>query len=222
MPVAMDADSKVTPQMLLAAYARGIFPMARERDTSGFYWMRPEQRGVIFLDRVHIPRRLARTVRQDRFEVVIDRDFPSVVNACAGGNAARPRSWINADICVLYQALFESGHCHSIEVREGGQLVGGLYGVVLGQVFFGESMFAHRRDASKIAFVHLAARLVAGHYRFIDTQFVTAHLEQFGVVELSNARFLELLGTSLGRQGDFHAIADVIGGRQALEILQPV
>jgi leucyl/phenylalanyl-tRNA--protein transferase len=154
----------ITPEVLLKAYACGIFPMAESADDPALYWIEPERRGVIPLDRFHLPGRLARTVRSDRFTVVVDRDFDAVVNGCSEPGPGRGRTWINARIRNLYRRLYERGDCHTVEVYEGNRLVGGLYGVSLGKAFFGESMFHYSRDASKVALVHLIARLRAGRY----------------------------------------------------------
>ena len=175
---------EITPEVLLKAYACGIFPMAESADDPALYWIEPEKRGVIPLDRFHMPDRLARTVRSDRFTVTVDRDFDSVLEGCAEPRPGRPRTWINTRIRVLYRKLYERRHCHSIEVYEGENLVGGLYGVTLGRAFFGESMFHRARDASKVALVHLVARLKAGGFKLLDTQFVTDHLRTFGAIEV--------------------------------------
>jgi len=174
---------EITPEVLLKAYACGIFPMAESADDPALYWIEPEQRGIIPLDRFHMPSRLARTVRSDHFTVTVDRDFDAVLEGCAEPRPGRPRTWINGRIRMLYRKLYERRHCHSLEVYEGENLVGGLYGVTLGRAFFGESMFHRARDASKVALVHLVARLKAGGFRLLDTQFVTDHLRTFGAIE---------------------------------------
>ena len=149
----------ITPEVLLKAYACGIFPMAESADDPALYWIEPEKRGIIPLDRFHVPARLARTVRSDRFTVTVNRDFDGVIEGCAESLPDRPRTWINERIRTLYRKLYERRHCHSIEVYDGERLVGGLYGVTLGRAYFGESMFHRARDASKVALVHLVARL---------------------------------------------------------------
>lgn len=174
----------ITPDILLKAYAAGIFPMAEDADDPTIYWVEPRARGVLPLDRFHIPRRLARTVRSDIYEIRVDQDFDAVIDGCAAPRRDTERTWINGRIRELYGALFDAGYCHTVEVYSGGQLVGGLYGVSLGAAFFGESMFHEARDASKVALVHLVARLRAGGYRLADTQFLTDHLSQFGVEEV--------------------------------------
>src|SRR5262249_46653334 len=171
-----NSQVEITPEVLLKAYACGIFPMAESADDPALYWVEPERRGILPLDHLHISRRLARTVRSDRFTVVSDRDFDAVIDGCAEPGPGRARTWINERIRVLYRALFDCGHCHTVEVYDDGALVGGLYGVSLGAAFFGESMFRRTRDASKVALVHLAGRLRAGDFILLDTQFVTDHL----------------------------------------------
>jgi leucyl/phenylalanyl-tRNA--protein transferase len=197
----------ITPEVLLKAYSCGIFPMAESADDPALYWIEPERRGVIPLDRFHIPARLARTVRSDRFKVAIDRDFGAVIDGCAEPMPGRSRTWINARIRTLYRKLYDRGDCHTVEVYDGAELVGGLYGVSLGRAFFGESMFHRARDASKVALVHLVARLRAGHYRLLDTQFVTEHLRTFGAVEVSRPVYHKLLDAALVGEGDFATLA---------------
>jgi len=197
----------ITPEVLLKAYACGIFPMAESAEDPALYWIEPERRGIIPLDRFHVPNRLARTVRSNRFTVAIDRDFDAVLDGCSQPMPGRTRTWINARIRNLYRRLHERGDCHTVEVYEGGALVGGLYGVSLGRAFFGESMFHRARDASKVALVHLVARLKAGRYRLLDTQFVTEHLRTFGAIEVSRPAYHKLLDAALVGEGDFGALA---------------
>src|SRR5215475_12041983 len=174
---------EITPEVLLKAYACGIFPMAESAEDPALYWIEPEERGIIPLTGFHIPARLARTVRTEHFTVVCDRDFDAVIAGCGESKPGRGRTWINARIRKLYRGLFDIGHCHTVEVYDGDALVGGLYGVSLGAAFFGESMFHRARDASKVALVHLVARLKAGGFKLLDTQFVTDHLKTFGAIE---------------------------------------
>jgi leucyl/phenylalanyl-tRNA---protein transferase len=208
----------ITPEVLLKAYSCGIFPMAESAEDPALYWIEPERRGVIPLDRFHVPDRLARTVRSDRFIVVVDRNFDAVIDGCAQPTASRARTWINARIRNLYRKLYERGDCHTVEVYDGDELVGGLYGVSLGRAFFGESMFHRARDASKIALVHLVARLTAGNYRLLDTQFVTDHLRTFGAVEVSRPVYHKLLDAALVGEGNFGALAldSPVSGSSAL------
>lgn len=212
---------EITPEVLLKAYACGIFPMAESADDPTLYWVEPELRGIIPLEGFHMPVRLARTVRTTPFEVTANRDFDAVIEACAEPKSGRRRTWINARIRSLYRKLHDRGHCHTVEVYDGGILVGGLYGVSLGRAFFGESMFHRARDASKIALVHLIARLKAGGFALLDTQFVTAHLETFGAVEIPQPRYHKLLEEALAGEADFNALAPALNGEEALALLKP-
>jgi len=197
---------EITPEVLLKAYACGIFPMAESADDPALYWIEPERRGIIPLESFHVPARLARTVRSDRFTVACNTAFDAVIAGCAEPQPGRQRTWINTRIRNLYRGLHQLGHCHSIEVYDGAALVGGLYGVSLGGVFFGESMFHVARDASKIALVHLVARLKAGGYRLLDTQFVTDHLKTFGAVAVSRRQYHKLLEAALAVEANFAAL----------------
>lgn len=209
----------ITPHVLLKAYACGIFPMAESADDANLFWIEPEHRGILPLDAFHIPRRLRRTIRQDQFEVRVDSDFQGVIDGCAAPAEGRRKTWINTEIRRLYGALFDMGYCHTIETWREGRLVGGLYGVSLGAAFFGESMFAFERDASKVALAHLIARLIAGNYALLDTQFVTGHLSQFGTLEVPKARYDKMLEAALNRFGDFSALPAVVDGRTVLDTL---
>jgi leucyl/phenylalanyl-tRNA--protein transferase len=197
---------EITPEVLLKAYACGIFPMAESADDPALYWIEPEKRGIIPIERFHVPARLARTVRSDRFLVTVNRDFDGVIDGCAAALPNRPRTWINERIRALYRKLYDRRHCHSIEVYEGDELVGGLYGVTLGRAYFGESMFHRARDASKVAMVHLTARLKAGGFRLLDTQFVTDHLKTFGAIEVPRRQYHKLLEAALIGESDFLAL----------------
>jgi leucyl/phenylalanyl-tRNA--protein transferase len=209
---------EITPEVLLKAYACGIFPMAESAEDPALYWIEPERRGVVPLESFRIPGRLARTVRSDRFTVVCNRAFDDVIAGCAEPQPGRQRTWINARIRNLYRGLYQVGHCHSVEAYDGDTLVGGLYGVTLGGAFFGESMFHRVRDASKVALVHLVARLKAGGYRLLDTQFVTDHLKTFGAVAVSRRQYHKLLEAALAVHADFAAlpVADPMSGTEAL------
>ncbi len=180
----------LSPQLLLAAYAQGLFPMGERRDDPALYWVSPEFRGVLPLDGFHVPRRLARTVRSGHFTVTSNVCFAAVMEACAAPAPGREQSWINDEILRLYCALHAAGHAHSVECWQDGALVGGLYGVQLGGAFFGESMFSKARDASKVALVHLVEGLIRGGFTLLDTQFLTAHLASFGAVEIPRDEYL--------------------------------
>ena len=190
-------QTEVTPELLLRAYRIGLFPMAERRDADRLHWLDPPMRGVQPLDRFHLPRRLYRTVMAETFEVRCDSAFEAVLEGCAAPAPDRAETWINRDIFRLFTALFRMGHAHSVEAWAGGQLVGGLYGVALGGVFIGESMFSRVRDASKTALVHLVARLRLGGFVLLDTQFVTDHLAQFGALEIPRLEYRRRLAHAL-------------------------
>jgi leucyl/phenylalanyl-tRNA---protein transferase len=214
-----NAVVEITPEVLLKAYACGIFPMAESADDPALYWIEPERRGIIPLKGFHVPSRLARTTRADRFTVVCNRDFDAVIDGCAEPQPGRGRTWINARIRKLYRGLYDIGHCHTVEVYDGDVLAGGLYGVSLGAAFFGESMFHRERDASKIALVHLVARLKGGGFRLLDTQFVTDHLKTFGALEVPRRQYQKLLDNALGDTADFGRLsfARPLSGLEAVE-----
>jgi leucyl/phenylalanyl-tRNA--protein transferase len=188
---------ELTPELLLRAYAMGIFPMAESAEDPELFWVDPERRGIIPLDAFHVPRRLRRTLRQGRFDIRCDTAFADVMRGCSEPSSERPKTWINEEIVRLYSALHERGHAHSVEAWSEGELVGGLYGVSLGAAFFGESMFSRATDASKVALVHLAARLVKGGFRLLDTQFVTGHLARFGAVEIPRTLYKRRLAAAV-------------------------
>jgi leucyl/phenylalanyl-tRNA--protein transferase len=201
-----DLTLDITPQVLLKAYACGIFPMAESADDPGLFWIEPERRGIIPLDAFHVSRRLARTIRQQRFDIRIDTDFEAMVDGCAAPGRGRQRTWINARIRRLYRELFALGHCHTIEAWQNDALAGGLYGVSIGAAFFGESMFARVDDASKVALVHLVDRLRAGGYKLLDAQFITDHLRRFGAVEVNRRAYQKLLDQAIAGKADFFAL----------------
>ncbi|HET7085005.1 MAG TPA: leucyl/phenylalanyl-tRNA--protein transferase [Rhizomicrobium sp.] len=196
----MHGTPHLTPEILLRAYAEGLFPMAERRGDPTLYWVSPEKRGIIPLDGLHVPKRLARTIKSGIFTVTADRAFRKVMEACAAPAPGRPESWINDEILRLYTALHLGGHAHSIECWRDGALAGGLYGVRLGAAFFGESMFSRRRDASKVALVHLVDGLKRGGFTLLDTQFTTAHLARFGAIEIPRERYLLKLQDALNRE----------------------
>lgn len=206
------------PRELLDCYARGVFPMADARDDDRVFLIDPEKRGVAPLGAFHVPRRLARTVRGDPFEIRMDTAFAQVVAACAALKPGRTETWINGVIEELYTQLFEMGHAHSVECWLDGELVGGLYGVSLGAAFFGESMFSRRTDASKVALTHLVARLIADGYRLLDTQFITDHLATFGAIEIPRAEYHRRLARALAHEASFQRAA-VGDGAAALQVI---
>jgi leucyl/phenylalanyl-tRNA---protein transferase len=198
------------PQLLLRAYAAGIFPMADAHDADEVFWVEPRKRGILPLDGFHLPRSLAKLLRQERFELTADRAFEQVMRACAEPAPGRPETWINEAILDGYTRLHRLGFAHSLECWRGGELAGGLYGVKLGGAFFGESMFTRIRDASKVALAHLVARLRVGGFRLLDTQFLTDHLARFGAVEVARSAYRSLLDEALAAEADFFAL-DAVG-----------
>jgi leucyl/phenylalanyl-tRNA--protein transferase len=199
----------LTAELLVRAYAAGIFPMAESAQDRELFWVDPKLRGILPLDRFHVPRRLARAMRQDgegrqdSVQIRCDSDFLGVIRACAQATDKRPNTWINDEIVALYAELFRRGIAHSVECWQGDRLVGGLYGLALGAAFFGESMFSRVTDASKIALVHLVARLRQGGFRLLDTQFLTPHLARFGGIEISRAQYRRRLAEALAYRADF-------------------
>jgi len=197
--------STITPQVLLRAYAAGIFPMAESAEDNALYWVEPEERGIIPLDGLKISASLRKSVRRRLFEVKIDHDFTAVIEACAAKTPERRSTWINARIKALYSQLHRMGCCHSVECWRNGRLVGGLYGVRIGAVFFGESMFSRETDASKVALVHLVARLRYGGFRLLDAQFVNPHLERLGAIQMPRAQYHTVMEPLLALEADFLA-----------------
>jgi leucyl/phenylalanyl-tRNA--protein transferase len=206
---------ELTPELILKAYACGVFPMAERHDSPDVYWIDPDFRGILPLDGFHLPRRLARTIRSGLFEVRVDHDFVGTIKGCARRTAKRRDTWINAPLVRIFTELHLRGHAHSVESWRDGRLVGGLYGVALGGVFFGESMFSVERDASKVALASLVERLQRGGFVLLDTQFVTAHLRRFGALEIPRPEYLTRLSAALGRRASFYSPAD--GGAGAAE-----
>ena len=210
-----------TPDDLIACYRRGVFPMGESRDDDGVFLVDPEFRCILPLNGFHIPRRLKRTLRQERFRFTINQDFAGVLAGCAApGGPDRADTWINDDIRALYTTLHQRGMAHSVEARLDGQLVGGLYGVAINGAFFGESMFSLATDASKAALVHLVARLKFAGFRLLDAQFVTNHLEQFGAQTLPRRIFHALLGASLDAAADFKSLPDDTSGASLIDIVE--
>ena len=208
---------EITPDVLLKAYRIGVFPMGERRDDPKLHWLDPRLRAVLPLDGFHLPNRLARTVRSERFTISADTSFVEVMRACAEPRPGHPESWINDPIIDLYSELHDRGHAHSIECRVDDQLVGGLYGVSVGAVFFGESMFSRERDASKVALVHLVARLIQGGFRLLDCQFMTEHLRSFGAIEVPRETFHVLLADAIDRPAVFQR---ELGGADPCAIVQ--
>jgi len=212
-------DAEFTVDDLIACYTRGVFPMADARDDDQIFLVDPDERGVMPLDGFHLPRRLARTIRAERFQVRLNADFEAVVDACAEARPNRPDTWISEPIKGLYMELYRRGFAHSVEAWQDGQFVGGLYGVSLGAAFFGESMVSFARDASKVALAHLVARLKVGQYRLLDAQFMTEHLSQFGGVTLSRAAYRKRLATAITQDADFFRLEAYAGGSAVLQAI---
>jgi leucyl/phenylalanyl-tRNA--protein transferase len=208
---------EITPDLLLQAYRVGVFPMGESRDDPKLHWLDPRLRAVLPLDGFHLPQRLARTVRSGKFDVSADTAFAETMRACAEPRPGHPESWINEPIVDLYNELHRRGHAHSIECRIGDRLVGGLYGVSVGAAFFGESMFSRERDASKVAMVHLVARLIEGGFRLLDCQFMTEHLRSFGAIEIPREAFRALLVDAIDRPANFQREP---GGAEPCAIVQ--
>ena len=200
--------SMITPQILLRAYAAGIFPMAETAEDAALYWVEPEERGIIPLDGLHISRSLRKAVRKRMFDIRIDEAFAQVIAACAEKTSDRKSTWINGRIRSLYTQLHRMGCCHSVECWRDSVLVGGLYGVRIGAAFFGESMFSRQPNASKVALVHLLARLNAGGFQLLDAQFINPHLERLGAVTMAKAEYHRLLEPALDGEADFFAFHD--------------
>ena len=210
---------ELTPELLLRAYAAGIFPMSESKDDPGVFWVDPQVRGIMPLDDFHVPRGLKKIVRKGSFEVRYDNAFAEVVDRCAESKRGRHETWINAPIRNAVIGLHDLGFAHSVEAWRDGALAGGLYGVALGGAFFGESMFSSTRDASKVALVHLAARLKLGGFTLLDVQFITDHLRQFGAVEIPARVYLERLEEALKVEAEFYFDADPSDVDGALEAL---
>ncbi len=209
----MRHPSQQAAELILEALASGSFPMAEDRFSREVYLVEPKVRAILPLNHFHTPKRLRRTIRSDPFEIRIDHDFNQMIHACA----ARSPTWINRLITDAYNVLHEQGHAHSIECWQNGKLVGGIYGVALGAAFFGESMFSRQRDASKVALVHLAARLVAGRFTLFDAQFMTNHLRQFGAQDISASDFKIRLAHAQRLEADFHRLPTLVSGVGALQ-----
>lgn len=208
----------ITPQILLRAYAAGVFPMAESADDPALYWIEPDERGVLPLDDFHVSRSLRKSVRQKKFEIRIDTAFGEVIRACAEKRPGRKDTWINSRIISLYTQLHRINCAHSVEAWVGGKLVGGLYGVKIGAAFFGESMFSRATDASKVCLVHLVARLRFGGFTLLDAQFVNNHLTQFGAIAVKKAEYHKLLEPALAGEANFGAFASDQNVEKVIEL----
>lgn len=212
----------ITPKILLQAYAVGIFPMAETAEDNALYWVEPEERGIIPLRALRISHSLRKQVRRQTFEIRIDSAFADVIKACAAKTKTRKLTWINTRIRTLYNQLHKMDHCHSVECWRDGKLVGGLYGVKIGAAFFGESMFSRETDASKVALVHLVARLNAGGFQLLDAQFMNPHLKSLGAIVMSKADYKELLPSAIVAPADFNRFKDDNDPARVLELASPL
>jgi leucyl/phenylalanyl-tRNA--protein transferase len=212
----------ITPKILLQAYAVGIFPMAETAEDNALYWVEPEERGIIPLRGLLISNSLRKQVRRQTFEIRIDSAFADVIEACAAKTKTRKLTWINTRIRTLYNQLHNIGHCHSVECWRHGKLVGGLYGVKIGAAFFGESMFSRETDASKVALVHLVARLNAGGFQLLDAQFMNPHLKTLGAIVMSKTDYKELLPSAIVAPADFNRFTDDSDPARVLELASPL
>lgn len=205
MSVPFDRDLDVIPpELLLRAYAAGVFPMSESADDPQIFWVKPELRGIIPLDDFHVPRSLRKILSKRPFEIRIDTDFTGVIEGCAEASSDRPTTWINEPIRKAYTRLFQQGHCHTVEAWQDDELVGGLYGVTLGTAFFGESMFSRQTNASKICLVYLVERLRKRGFTLLDTQFTTDHLKRFGAIEVPRRKYQKLLAKALTKTISFN------------------
>ncbi|WP_196258452.1 leucyl/phenylalanyl-tRNA--protein transferase [Pelagibacterium limicola] len=198
----------LTPELILRAYRAGIFPMSESADDPDIFWVSPQMRGILPLDGLKVSRSLAKTLRTHPYSIHVDRDFPATMKGCATAGTERDSTWINATIIDLYRQLFAMGYCHTVEVYDGDELIGGLYGLAIGGAFFGESMFHRRTDASKIALAHLVERLNAGGFALLDTQFLTPHLASLGGIEVPRAEYEAMLSDALALDADFYALGE--------------
>ena len=196
----------LTADVLLSAYAAGVFPMAEDFEDPEINWIEPRRRGIIPLDAFHVPRSLRKTIRRGGFEIHVDGAFEAVIRACAAPTSERPRTWLNEQLIGLSVELARRGHAHSVELWRDGALAGGLYGVSLGAAFFGESMFSRIRDSSKIALVHLVELLRSGGFLLLDAQFLTTHLQRFGAVEIGRVAYLARLRKALQVHATFPSL----------------
>ncbi len=206
---------ELTPDLILKAYACGVFPMAERHDAAEVYWIDPDFRGVLPFENFHVPRRLARTVRAGIYDIRVNGDFSGTIKGCARRTEKRRDTWLNAQLIRVFTELNARGYAHSVEAWRAGRLVGGLYGVALGAVFFGESMFSTEPDASKVALVALVERLTRGGYKLLDTQFVTAHLRRFGATEIPRSTYLARLGEALMLRASFYSAGEPVAGAAA-------
>ncbi len=207
------ASEILTTKILLEAYRSGVFPMAEDRNSSKLFWVNPQERGVVPLNRFHISRSLTRQLRKEQHQIKINHDFDAVIAGCA----VRDDTWINRDIQRAYRRLFDIGHVHTTEVYDGSRLVGGVYGVSIGAAYFGESMFSHTTNASKIALAYLVDRLRLAGFQLFDTQFITPHLASLGAIEISRDTYLAALSVAVNQPADFTAPAVPLRAQEMIQ-----
>jgi len=211
--------TKITTELLLRAYVSGIFPMAETKKSDKIFWVDPEKRGIIPLEKFHLSKRLSKTIKTTPFTITYDKVFLKVIRACSSESKGRNKTWINGQIMALFENLHHHKLAHSIECWDGNELVGGLYGLALGGVFFGESMFHHKTDASKIALIYLVARLNKGGFKLLDTQFITNHLKQFGAIEIPRKDYLEMLDLDLNEDANFYCLKSDVPPSSILQLV---
>ena len=214
--------TEITADILLKAYMCGIFPMAETRDTEELFWIDPKERGVLPLDSFHVSKSLVKAIRNEPYVITADKAFARVIRGCAAPRIGHEDTWINGTIMTLYEELYERCFAHSIECWQGDELVGGLYGVSIGAAFFGESMFHTKTNASKIALCYLVARLKAGGFTLLDTQFVAEHLNQFGVKEIARDDYLKRLETAIEKPSDFYSMATDASSETILQLITQI
>lgn len=210
---------ELSPDLIVRAYKAGIFPMAEDAEATDLFWVCPEERGIMPLDGFHVSKSLRKRIKSTNWQVKADTNFAATIHGCANYGTERQSTWINPTIIALYGELFARGICHTVEVWDGDELIGGLYGLSIGAAFFGESMFHRQTDASKIALVHLVARLKVGGYTLLDTQFITPHLASMGGIEIPREQYEVMLAKAIGQQADFQRLA---GGATLLDCLQSI
>ena len=198
-------DIEITPELIMRAYRAGIFPMAEDAADNDIFWVSPDMRGILPLDGFHVSKSLRKAMRKSGWQIRVDTDWDGIIEGCATVGEDRDTTWINATIRSVYGELFNRGIAHTVEVWDGDELIGGLYGLAIGAAFFGESMFHRRTDASKMAMAHLVERLNAGSFQLLDTQFLTDHLASLGGIEITRAEYEDRLAQATAASGDWHA-----------------
>ena len=189
---------------MIEAYKQGMFPMAETYSSKEIYWIEPKKRGVFYFNKIKIPKKFKRFLKKNNFQIAIDNNFEQVINNCAKLNSSRKDTWINSTIKKIYIEMYNTGLAHSVECYLNRELVGGLYGIKIGRIFFGESMFSFVSNASKVTLIHLLERLKVGGFKVLDTQFINEHLKQFGAVEVSNKEFKNIIEKNVNKEANFY------------------